>query len=127
MLPPFSRRKENNSMTKELQIGEKTLELRPSALTVIMYDKTFGGNLNDDLTLCGSNNPGHTIDTAMKLAFLMAKQAEKPNDIGFLLGLSEEDYYRFLFEFDAQDFTDNAQDIMYVYMKATEEKSKPKK
>lgn len=116
-------------MIGEVQIGDKKVEMMTSGFLIPLYDRVFGRNLNNDIALVGEANPGHTIDTSIKLGFLMCEQAKhpKPSDIGELLKLGEKQYFAWLNEFEPYDLQSSSQEIIAFYTNSRKETSKPKK
>ncbi len=116
-------------MTGEVKIGDKTVEMMTSGFLIPLYDRVFGRNLNEDIAFVGEANPGHTIDTSIKLAFLMCEQAKhpKPSDIGTLMKLGEKQFFEWINQFEPYELQNSSSEIMAFYTNSRKEKAKSKK
>ena len=114
-------------MEKVIQIGAKEIKMTSNAATPVRYRNTFGEDLLTILTK-GTTKAGVDMsvasDVAPKLAFIMAKSADKAD----MNGLSDEMFISWLEQFEAMDIMNATEDIFSVYFgdSATNVESKKK-
>ena len=114
-------------MLREIELGDKKIEMIASGFTTVLYNKVFKRNISSDLSDAAEGDVGMNIDAAMYLAFVMAKQAESPTDFAKLSKLSEAQFYKWVNEFEPMDFVDAAKDITGLYMEQRKTTSEAKK
>ena len=100
-------------MEKVIQIGAHEVKVMSNAATPIRYRNAFGEDLLTILTK-GTTKAGVDMavasEVAPKLAFIMAKSAEKDMN-----GLNEEGLMIWLEQFEAMDILNATEDIFSVY------------
>ena len=113
-------------MLREIELGDKKVEMLASGFTTVLYNKLFKRNVSDDISAAVDGAPGITVDTAMYLGFIMAKQAETPTDFAKLSKLGEVQFYKWVNEFEPMDFIDAGKDITQLYLDQKETTSEAK-
>lgn len=113
-------------MFKEIQIGANNVPMLCLASTNIYYNKVFGV---DPIALqaSGKLTPADGIDFSIKLAFIMAKQAEFQSDRAAMLRLNEGDFIDWLNGFEADALYDALESVMELYRGDGKVTSKAKK
>ena len=98
-------------MTKDVQIGGKTISFTANGATPLFYKQFFGKDLLKEIT---TTDDGLVLasDSIPELAFIMAKQSDKAD----MLHLTQEMYIEFLSLFDALDLPLAGEDIFGVYV-----------
>lgn len=111
-------------MLTEVKIGNRSLKLKSSAITKILYKNIFG---EDPLVSLKSSEGIESIDTITQLAFVMQKQAESANWRD-LSNVTKEEYYEWLDSFDEDDFLnkDNVIALLSAYTKTAKISSEQK-
>lgn len=108
-------------MRREVNIGAKTIELEINALTPILYKQAFKSDFIRELQVIrsGKNLEG-TTEFFPRAAYIGMKQAK--HDYKF----SDEEFYSFVSEFGALDFTYVAADIIVMISDSERPTSKAK-
>lgn len=111
-------------MQKSVKIGETEVLMRASAATAIRYRNVFHGDIMKELM---EMNPekidAEIIEKIQKLAFIMAKSAERAD----MTALTEDDYIEWLDGFDSLDMMQAAKDIVTIYLGGKASQSELKK
>lgn len=113
-------------MLREIQLGDQKVEMLASGFTTVLYNKLFKRNVSSDISAAAEGDAGISIDTAMYLGFVMAKQAETPTDFAKLSKLGEIQFYKWVNEFEPMDFINAGQDITQLYLDQKETTSEAK-
>ena len=89
-------------MKKTINIGEKEVTFRASALTAFLYKRLFNEDLMKVITTIGDTND---VDKIFGLAYVMKFQAESANPADDMKNgkLTLEGYYEWLDEFEQTD------------------------
>lgn len=110
----------------EIKVGDTNLEVVANGLTPVIYHAVFTEDIVEKMDHFGSEDPHTTIFTAMKMAFIMNKQA-KAKDIASCFKLTEKQFYKWLEGFGTMDLTNAAYDIIGFYMEQKKGTATPKK
>ena len=95
-------------MRGTITFGETPVELVANGATPVLYKRVFR---HDFLS---SANKQDDMDVYAELAFIMAKQAEKPLT-ELINALKYEDYLEWIENFGAMDLVEKATDIFALY------------
>ena len=95
-------------MRGTITFGDKPVELVANGATPVLYKRVFR---HDFLS---SANKQDDMDVYAELAFIMAKQAEKPLS-ELINALKYEDYLEWIENFGAMDLVEKATDIFTLY------------
>lgn len=95
-------------MRGTITFGETPVELVANGATPVLYKRVFR---HDFLS---SANKQDDMDVYAELAFIMAKQAEKPLT-ELINALKYEDYLEWIENFGAMDLVEKATDIFTLY------------
>ncbi len=95
-------------MRGTITFGDKPIELVANGATPVLYKRVFR---HDFLS---SANKQDDMDVYAELAFIMAKQAEKPLT-ELINALKYEDYLEWIENFGAMDLVEKATDIFTLY------------
>ena len=112
-------------MRKTVKVGDMVVEFCANGATPLRYKQIFHKDLLkffDNASKEGVDDAFAT-ETVMELSFIMAMQAKG----GDLSKLTEEEYYEWLSQCEANDIPQNASDIIDVYMGNTKTDSELKK
>ena len=110
-------------MYKEIKIGNKEIGMMANGLSPILFNKVFHEDFFTRSSSMGEGNEGVTVDIFSKMGFIMAMQAAKKD----LTKINENQYYKWLEDFDPMDIPNAIVDIVDVYMSQTEGTAKAKK
>lgn len=109
-------------MRSTISIGERDVEMAANAASPFIYHKIFG----EDFLLKTQDGSGD-IELYIKMAFVMAKQAEI-GEADMMKGkVTETDFIQWLAEFENMDMINALPEILNVYMKQKKTSSVPKK
>ena len=100
--------------------GEKPVELVANGATPVLYKRVFRRDF------LNSANKADDMDIYVELAFVMAKQAEKPLS-ELINSLKYEDYLEWIQDFEAMAIIEKVADIFALYQGQTTQTSKSKK
>jgi len=106
-------------MYREIRIGSKTVPMLANAASSWRYSQCFH---EDFLKATQNSDETEATNIFERLGYVMARQAEK----GDLSKLSEEDFYVWLEQFDASDYTDALADIADLYTATEKATADPK-
>ena len=95
-------------MRGTIYFGEKPVELVANGATPVLYKRVFRRDF------LNSANKADDMDIYVELAFIMAKQAEKPLS-ELINGLKYEDYLEWVQDFEAMDIITKVTDIFSLY------------
>ena len=95
-------------MRGTIEFGGKPVELVANGATPVLYKRVFRRDF------LSSANKADDIDIYVELAFIMAKQAEKPLS-ELINGLKYEDYLEWVQDFEAMDIITKVTDIFSLY------------
>lgn len=107
-------------MYKTITIGEKEVGMLANAASPFLYKQIFK---EDFLLEIQKKNPD--VGAIVKIGFVMAMQAEKKT--AELMKLTEEDFLRWLEQFEAMDLYAHAGEMMDAYIANTKTTAVPKK
>lgn len=107
-------------MYKTITIGEKEVGMLANAASPFLYKQIFK---EDFLLEIQKKNPD--VGAIVKIGFVMAMQAEKKTTE--LMKLTEEDFLRWLEQFEAMDLYAHAGEMMDAYIANTKTTAVPKK
>ena len=108
-------------MRKVITIGDSNVEMAASAATPFIYHKIFG----EDLLRTMQTDP-ENVNTYIKLAFTMARQADTPT-IDMMKGsVTEEDFIVWLDKFEMLDLMESVSDVLQLYQASKKGTSVPK-
>ncbi len=88
--------------------GDKPVELVANGATPVLYKRVFRRDF------LSSANKADNMDIYVELAFIMAKQAEKPMS-ELMNGLKYEDYLEWVENFEAMDIITKVTDVFALY------------
>lgn len=100
--------------------GEKPVELVANGATPVLYKRVFRRDF------LNSANKADDMDIYVELAFIMAKQAEKPLS-ELINALKYEDYLEWVENFGAMDIVEKVTDIFALYQGQAAQTSVSKK
>ena len=108
-------------MFKTVKIDGKEMELVANAATPFRYKQVFKQDL---FSVFGNEKRAEEegAEAVMRLAYIMAKQAEKAD----MAKLNEEDFISWLEGFSAMAFINAADEIVNAYMDSTKGTATPK-
>ena len=95
-------------MRGTIEFGDKPVELVANGATPVLYKRVFRRDF------LNSANKADDMDIYVELAFIMAKQAEKPLS-ELINGLKYEDYLEWVQDFEAMDIITKVTDIFSLY------------
>ena len=95
-------------MRGTIDFGDKPVELVANGATPVLYKRVFRRDF------LSSANKADDMDVYVELAFIMAKQAEKPLS-ELINGLKYEDYLEWVQDFEAMDIITKVTDIFSLY------------
>ena len=95
-------------MRGTITFGDKPVELVANGATPVLYKRVFRRDF------LNSANKADDMDIYVELAFIMAKQAEKPMS-ELINGLKYEDYLEWVQDFEAMDIITKVTDIFSLY------------
>ena len=95
-------------MRGTIEFGGKPVELVANGATPVLYKRVFRRDF------LNSANKADDMDVYVELAFIMAKQAEKPM-AELINGLKYEDYLEWVQDFEAMDIITKVTDIFSLY------------
>ena len=95
-------------MRGTIEFGGKTVELVANGATPVLYKRVFRRDF------LSSANKADDMDVYVELAFIMAKQAEKPM-AELINSLKYEDYLEWIENFGAMDIVEKVTDIFALY------------
>ena len=95
-------------MRGTITFGDKPTELVANGATPVLYKRVFRRDF------LSSANKADDMDIYVELAFIMAKQAEKPLS-ELINGLKYEDYLEWVEGFGAMDIVEKVTDIFALY------------
>lgn len=95
-------------MRGTIYFGEKPVELVANGATPVLYKRVFRRDF------LNSANKADDMDIYVELAFIMAKQAEKPLS-ELINSLKYEDYLAWVEDFEAMDIISNVTDVFALY------------
>ena len=114
-------------MYKEIKIDGQAVSLLANGATAIRYNQVFKRDLFVEITKIDTSEGGELIEFAMRLAFIMHKQAEAFKKKEPVL-ISQDDFIPWIETFESgMGFAKNAANIIDVYMANSQKKSTPKK
>lgn len=105
-------------MYGKVMISDLETGFLANAATPFRYKNLFGIDLLSVLAK-GDNS---SVDDYVRLAFIMAKQAEKAD----MTTLTDEDFYQWLESYEFSDLVEALPDIIGLYMKNKQTNSDPK-
>lgn len=114
-------------MIRTIEIGGTQVTLKATAAVPYFYKQIFGGDLMRELNTINTEEEGLTKAAELfeRLAFIMSEHANRGfND---MQSLTQDDFIRFLCNYDADSFIVSGQAIMGVYFANAEGFSKAKK
>jgi hypothetical protein len=95
-------------MRGTITFGDKPTELVANGATPVLYKRVFRRDF------LNSANKADDMDIYVELAFIMAKQAEKPL-AELINGLKYEDYLEWVQNFEAMDIISKVTDVFALY------------
>ena len=95
-------------MRGTIEFGGKPVELVANGATPVLYKRVFRRDF------LNSANKADDMDIYVELAFIMAKQAEKPM-AELINSLKYEDYLEWIENFGAMDIVEKVTDIFSLY------------
>ena len=95
-------------MRGTIEFGDKPVELVANGATPVLYKRVFRRDF------LSSANKADDMDVYVELAFIMAKQAEKPM-AELINSLKYEDYLEWIENFGAMDIVEKVTDIFSLY------------
>ena len=95
-------------MRGTIDFGDTPVELVANGATPVLYKRVFRRDF------LNSANKQDDMDVYVELAFIMAKQAEKPLS-ELINGLKYEDYLEWVQDFEAMDIITKVTDIFSLY------------
>jgi hypothetical protein len=95
-------------MRGTIEFGGKPVELVANGATPVLYKRVFRRDF------LNSANKADDMDIYVELAFVMAKQAEKPLS-ELINGLKYEDYLEWVQNFEAMDIISKVTDVFALY------------
>ena len=95
-------------MRGTITFGDKPVELVANGATPVLYKRVFRRDF------LSSANKADDMDIYVELAFIMAKQAEKPM-AELINSLKYEDYLEWVEGFGAMDIVEKVTDIFALY------------
>jgi Uri superfamily endonuclease len=95
-------------MRGTIEFGGKPVELVANGATPVLYKRVFRSDF------LNSANKADDMDIYVELAFIMAKQAEKPM-AELINSLKYEDYLEWVEGFGAMDIVEKVTDIFALY------------
>ena len=95
-------------MRGTITFGDRPIELVANGATPVLYKRVFRHDF------LNSANKQDDMDVYAELAFIMAKQAEKPLT-ELINALKYEDYLEWIENFGAMDLVEKATDIFTLY------------
>ena len=107
-------------MRGTIYFGEKPVELVANGATPVLYKRVFRRDF------LNSANKADDMDIYVELAFVMAKQAEKPLP-ELINSLKYEDYIEWIEGFEAMDIITKVTDIFALYQGQAVQSSVAKK
>lgn len=111
-------------MTKEIQIGKKSITFTSNGATALWFKQFFHKDL---MQLISNTDDENTMELATdnipELAFIMAKQADKAD----MMHLKFENYIEWLELFDPLDLSVHGEEIFMVYVADSIPSAQPKK
>ena len=107
-------------MRGTIDFGGKSVELVANGATPVLYKRVFRRDF------LSSANKADDMDVYVELAFIMAKQAEKPM-AELINSLKYEDYLEWIESFGAMDVVEKVSDIFALYQGQAMQTSKAKK
>ena len=101
-------------MFKTITIDGKEIELAANAATPFRFKQVFHKDL---FAILGNEDKAETegVEAVTKLAFIMAKQAEKAD----MNKLNDDGFMEWLEDFGPMAFVESAESILAVYMEST--------
>lgn len=108
-------------MRKEITIGEETVEMAASAATPFIFHKIFGEDLLRTMQIDPEN-----VNTYIKLAFTMARQADTPTTDLMKGSASYDDFIVWLDKFEMLDLMESVKDVLQLYQASKKGTSVPK-
>lgn len=107
-------------MRGTINFGERPVELVANGATPVLYKRVFRRDF------LNSANKQDDMDVYVELAFIMAKQAEKPLT-ELINSLKYEDYLEWIESFGAMDVVEKVTDIFALYQGQAMQTSTSKK
>lgn len=107
-------------MYKTITISDKEVGMLANAASPFLYKQIFK---EDFLLEIQKKNPD--VNAIVKIGFIMAMQADKK--IGELMKLTEEDFLKWLEQFEPLDLYTHAGEMMEAYLANTKSTAVPKK
>lgn len=108
-------------MRSAITIGDETVEMAASAATPFLYQKIF----REDLLRAMQTDP-ENVNNYIKLAFVMAKQADTPTTDMMKGAVTEEDFFAWLDNFEMLDLMGAMADALQLYQSSRKGTSVPK-
>lgn len=109
-------------MKGTVKIGNKNVEMFANAFTPVLYKRIFHKDF-----LMESQKKDMDMTIFQELAFVMAKQATATNAKELMNGLTVDDYYEWLADFEAMEIMESVNDIFALYHSQTRSTSRSKK
>ena len=110
-------------MFGKITIGNKEIEMLATGGTPVYYNQIFHADFFTESQGMGEDNAGLTIDVFMRLAFIMAKQAEGKD----MSKVNEGQFMKWLGDFEPMDLPNAMPQIVDFYMGQTQGTATPKK
>lgn len=110
-------------MYGKINIGEKEVEMLANAATPYYYNQVFHEDFFEQSQDMNENTSGMTVGVFTKIAFIMAKQAEKKD----MSKVNEGQFMKWLGDFEPMDLPNAIPDIVDLYMGNTKGTASPKK
>ena len=110
-------------MTKEIQIGNKSITFTANGATALFFKQFFRKDLMELITNDDESSMMLATENIPELAFIMAKQADKAD----MMHLKYENYIEWLELFNPLDLTMHGEDIFMVYVADSVPSAQPKK
>lgn len=107
-------------MRGTLNFGGKNVDLVANGATPVLYKRVFRRDFLNEA------NKAEDMDVYVELAFIMAKQAEKPLS-ELINALKYDDYLEWIQDFEAMAIIEKVADIFSLYQGQTVQTSKSKK
>lgn len=108
-------------MRKEITIGNESVEMAASAATPFLYQKVF----HEDLLRSMQKDP-ENVSTYIRLAFVLAKQADTPLAEMLQGKVTEESFVEWLDQYETMDLMEAVADVLQLYQESKKGSSVPK-
>ena len=110
-------------MYGKITIGEKEVEMLANAATPYYYNQVFHEDFFEQSQKMNENTSGMTVEVFTKIAFIMAKQAEKKD----MSKVNEGQFMKWLGDFEPMDLPNAMPEIVDLYMGNKAGTATPKK